>query len=136
MRLNGLHFYIFHTPLIIPKKSTIHMTDLDICRMDLLENSLEPISERLHRSDTNSCSDFFLCADEDMVNEFFISYASTVSTKSTSHENDNIQAEHRDHTRKQIACTRKQNPRLLYNLCIGHITDLESRNPVSRTKLD
>ncbi len=106
------------------------MGDLGRCCMDLLENSLEHILERMRRRrDTNSCPEYFLCLDEkDMVDDLFISNAGTISTKSTSQENDNIQAEHRNHTRKQ-------NPRLLYNLCIGHITDQESRNLVS-TKVD
>eukprot|EP00291_Cryptomonas_curvata_P011470 CAMPEP_0172177714 /NCGR_PEP_ID=MMETSP1050-20130122/15609_1 /TAXON_ID=233186 /ORGANISM="Cryptomonas curvata, Strain CCAP979/52" /LENGTH=109 /DNA_ID=CAMNT_0012850303 /DNA_START=1 /DNA_END=330 /DNA_ORIENTATION=+ len=106
-----------------------HTTSFDDLTGVSLEYKYTP--QQLDRScDDISRPDFFaFLEEEDVFIDSLISKTRTKCDLSTRNECAQIQTVHRDHTKKP-------NPRLLYNSCIGRITDLESRNPWTKTHLD
>jgi hypothetical protein len=99
------------------------MTDHKAC-MDLFGMLSEYAPQRRSCDDNSSRLDFSLCMEEDIYdisNDTLVQYESMKPEHRKGGIHANIQMECRLHASKP-------NPRVIYNICIGRITDLESRN--------
>ncbi len=117
------------------------MTDLNLC-MDLIEASPEDIPKHSFRvreiPHAKSCQDFSLCTEQDgaTVSGKFSrilleSSYSRLSPFSAAYLKQPYLAQTKICVNikptKQLRNSSKPSPRVLYNFCIGRITDLESR---------